>query len=105
MEEKPFEPEFSTNINKIYLEFTSQLKIILKTTPWKTAHRQNLPVWYSSSTSYLVKKVHTLRKLWKEKPTSYRKTELIQTEQQLLNEAEKTKLTSKTGFSSREILV
>ena len=36
--------------------------IIRETTPLRTKHRSNLPPWVTSSTSHLIKKLHTAKK-------------------------------------------
>ena len=57
MEEKSFEPECFTNINQMYMEFTSYLNELIKQIVPEKLHiiRIFLPDWYSSSTYFVVK--------------------------------------------------
>ena len=59
--------------------------------PRRTRHHQSLPVWYTSDTSNLLKRVETQRRLYQSKPTSYRKQELSEREKLLLEVAERDK--------------
>ena len=65
--------------------------IIDKFVPRRTIHRQSPPVWCTSDTSHLLKRVETQRRLYQSKLTSYRKQELSEMEKLLLEEAERDK--------------
>ena len=72
--------------------------------PQTTRHRQSLPLWYTSNTSNLLKRVETQRRLFKSKPTSYRKQKLSEMEKLLLEKAERDKLEYQYKlFSSRKM--
>ena len=74
MNQNPFRPECFTNINRMNKEFETYCRgIIDMFVPRRTRHRQNLPVWYTSDTSNLLKRVETQTRLYQSKPTSYRK--------------------------------
>ena len=59
--------------------------------PRRTRHRQSLPVWCTSDTSNMLKRVETQKRLYQSKPTSYRKQKLSEMEKLLLEEAERNK--------------
>ena len=92
MNQNPFRPECFTNINRMNKEFEIYCNgIIDMFLPRRTRHRQSLPVWYTSDTANLLKRVETQRRLYQSKPTSYRKQKLSEMEKLLLEEAERNK--------------
>ena len=56
--------------------------------PKRTRHRQSLPPWISSFTSYNMKRLQTQKRLLSEKLTSYRKQEVLKLENQLIESSE-----------------
>ena len=92
MNQNRFSPEYFTNIIRMKKEFEIYCKgIIDMFVPRITRHRQSLPLWYTSDTSNLLKRVETQRQLHQSKPTSYRKQKLSELEKLLLEEAERDK--------------
>ena len=61
-------------------------KVAQATIPYRTRHRQSLPPWITPSTSNLMKKLNTHRKLVANKPTSYRKN-IVRKFQNVVTEA------------------
>ena len=71
---KDFKPVCYTNINNKLEEMYDFFDKVAQTTiPKRTRHRQSLPPWITPSTSNLMKKLNTQRKLVANKPASYRK--------------------------------
>ena len=69
-----FKPVCYTNINIMCGEMYDFFdKVAQATIPKSTRQRQSLPPWITPSTSNLMKKLNTQRKLEANKPTSYRK--------------------------------
>ena len=92
MSQNPFRPECFTNINRRNNEFEINCnRFIDMFVPRRTIHRHSLPVWYTSNTSNLLKRVETQRRLYQSKPTSYRKQNLSEMEKLLLEGAERDK--------------
>ena len=82
-----FKPVCYTNINNICEEMYDFFdKIAQATIPKRTRHRQSLPPWITPSTSNLMRKLNTQRKLVANKPTSYRKN-IVRKFQNLVTEA------------------
>ena len=48
--------------------------------PTRTRHRQSLPPWITSESSHLLKKMQTQKKLLAAKPTSYRRSKIVELE-------------------------
>ena len=69
-----FKPVCYTNINNLCEEMYDFFdKVAEAKIPKRTRHRQSLPPWITPSTSNLMKKMNTQRKIVANKPTSYRK--------------------------------
>ena len=69
-----FKPVYYKNINNMCEEMHDFFdKVAQATIPKKTRHRQSLSPWIKPSTSNLMKKLNTQRRLLAKKPTSYRK--------------------------------
>ncbi|XP_075262534.1 uncharacterized protein LOC142354154 [Convolutriloba macropyga] len=86
---EPFKPVCFTNINNICEEFYQYMDQIFEVyVPKRTRHRQSLPPWISSFTSYNMKRLQTQKRLLSEKPTSYRKQEVLKLENQLIESSE-----------------
>ena len=84
-----FKPVCYTNINNIGEEMYDFFgKVAQATIPKMTRHRQSLPPWITPSTSNLMKKLNTQRKLVANKPTSYRKN-VVRKFQNVVTEAPK----------------
>ena len=80
----PFQPVCNTNVNRMNIEYNEYCNSIIDQIVTRTEHRQSLPIWYSSTTSNLLKRLQTQREQYKAKPTSYRKQKLMELEKTLL---------------------
>ena len=86
---EPFKPVCFTNINNMCEEFYQYMDQIFEVhVPKRTRHGQSLPPWISSFTSYNMKRLQTQKLLLSEKPTSYRKQEVLNLENQLIESSE-----------------
>ena len=86
---EPFKPVCFTNIDNMCEEFYQYMDQIFEIhVPKRTRHRQKLPPWISSFTSYNMKRLQTQKWLLSEKPTSYRKQEVLKLENQLIESSE-----------------
>ena len=82
-----FKPVCYTNINNMFEEIYDFFdKVAQATIPKRTRHRQSLPPLFKPSTSNLMKKLNTQRKLVSNKSTSYRKN-IIKKNQNVVTEA------------------
>ena len=82
-----FKPVCYTNINNICeVMYDFFDKVAQATIHKRTRHRQSLPPWITPSTSNLMKKLNTQRKLVANKPTSYRKN-IVRKFQNVVTEA------------------
>ena len=82
---EPFKTVCFTNINNMCEEFYQYMDQIIEVhVPKRTRHRQSLPPWISSFSSYNMKRLQTQKRLLSEKPTSYRKQEVLKLEIQLI---------------------
>ena len=82
-----FKPVCYTNINNMCEEMYDFFdKVAQATITKRTRHRQSLPPWITPSTSNLMKKLNTQRKLVANKPTSYRKN-IVRNFQSVVTEA------------------
>ena len=91
--EKPFQSICYTNINKMSKKLTRYLDGIFDLyVPKRTRHRQSLPLWISCSTSILINKLKTQKRLLENKPTSYRKQLVLKLEKQVTDSAAEDKV-------------
>ena len=91
--EKPFQSICYTNINKMSEEFTRYLDGIFDLyVPKRTRHRQSLLPWISCVTSNLINKLKTQKRLWENKPPSYRKQLVLKLEIQVTDSAEEDRV-------------
>ena len=82
-----FKPVCYTSINNMCEEMFDFFDKVAQTTiPKRTRHRQSLPPWITPSTSNLMKKLNTQRKLVANKPMSYRKN-IVRKLQNVVTEA------------------
>ena len=82
-----FNPVCYININNMCKEmYDFFLKVAQATIPKRTRNRRPLPPWITPSTSNLMKKLNTQRKLLANKPTSYRKN-IVRNFQNVVTEA------------------
>ena len=71
---EPFSPVCHTNINRMCDELSDYLEnLVNQHVPRRTRRRQSLPPWITPSTSNIMNKLRTQTRMYKSKPTSYRR--------------------------------
>ena len=81
MSRHPFTPVCHTNIDNMYFEFCQyNQSMIEECVPLRTKHRQEMPPWITPSTSNLINKLKTQRKLLVDRPTTYRRNHVANLE-------------------------
>ena len=81
MSTRPFSPVCHTNMDNTYSElcqYTENLK--QECVPLRTRHRQEMPPWIIPSSSNLINKVKTQKKVLLERPTAYRRNNVSKLE-------------------------
>lgn len=89
MKQNPFVPICFSNIDQMLKQLYEYLENLFESyVPRRTAHRQQLPPWITPSTSNLMKKLATQKRLLETKPTSYRQRTVSHLESVVLESAE-----------------
>ena len=104
VEENPFSPICTTNVNVAIREWYEYIEVIVeKFVPKRTIHRQTLPPWIKPETSNLIKKLETQRKLFNEKPIPVRISRLRECEESVATKGEEDRFEYQTKrFLSRD---
>ena len=89
MSTRPFSPVCHTNINNMYSELCQYTEnLIQECVPLRTRHRQEMPPWKTPSTSNLINKLKTQKKVLLERPTAYRKKTVSKLENVVIKNCE-----------------
>ena len=103
MSTRPFSPVCHTNIDNMYSELCQYTEnLIQECVPLRTRHRQEMPPWITPSTSNLINKLKTRKKVLLERPTAYLRNSVSKLENVVLENCELDRLKYQEElFSSR----
>ena len=89
MSTRPFSPVCHTNIDNMYSELCQYTEnLIQKCVPLRTRPRQEMPPWVTPSTSNLINKLKTQKKVHLERSTAYRRNNVSKLENVVLENCE-----------------
>ena len=99
MQEKVFNPNCFTNIKIMCKDLYEYLdELIVQHVPIRSRQRQSLPPWITPSTSNLINKLKTQKRMLENKPTSYRKLQVKMLENIVTEASESDRLNYQEGL-------
>ena len=105
MRTSPFSPVCHTNIDNMYSELCQYTEnLIQECVPLRTRHRQEMPPWITPSTSNLINKLKTQKKVLLERPIAHRKNNVSKLENVVLENCEIDRLKYQEELFSSAIL-
>ena len=98
---EPFSPVCHTNINIMCEELYDYLEnLVNQHVPRRTRRRQSLPPWIALSTSNIMNKLRTQTRLYKLKPTSYRRNLILSLDKMVKEAVEENRLNYQENLMS-----